>query len=272
MPFLIGADPELFVVNPNSNKFLSGYAMIPGTKAAPHKVPNGAVQVDGMALEFNINPARSLQEFCDNVASVRKSLQGMVPGYNLVATPTADFDADYMKSMPEEATELGCEPDFCAWRGGDVNPRPDGSVNFRTGSGHIHIGWTEGADIRSKNHLQDCIDMVKQMDYFLGLYSLLWDKDDRRRTLYGKAGAFRPKPYGVEYRTLSNAWLADERLVGWVYHAAVTGAEALAKGERYFERFGDEAQKIIDNNVTDWPESHDFAVPVPSIPGLNKAA
>ncbi len=41
----------------------------------------------------------------------------------------------------------------------------------------------------------------------------MYDKDTERRGMYGKAGAFRPKPYGVEYRTLSNAWLSnDERI------------------------------------------------------------
>jgi hypothetical protein len=45
------------------------------------------------------------------------------------------------------------------------------------------------------------------LDLRLAVPSLIWDKDKKRRLLYGKAGCFRPKPYGMEYRTLSNAWL-----------------------------------------------------------------
>jgi hypothetical protein len=44
-----------------------------------------------------------------------------------------------------------------------------------------------------------------------------------RRELYGKAGAFRPKPYGVEYRVLSNRWLNSEALIRWVYNQSQLG-------------------------------------------------
>lgn len=269
MKILIGADPELFVRNKNHGEFVSGYDLIPGTKLAPYKVPNGAVQVDGMALEFNIDPASNVEEFYNNITSVRSQMQAMVSGYELVACPVADFTDDVLKSQPEEALELGCEPDFCAWTG-KANPRPNGAVSFRSGAGHIHIGFTEGADIRSENHLADCVDVVKQCDFYLGIFSLLWDPDDRRRNLYGKAGAFRPKSYGVEYRTLSNAWLADDRLIKWVYLAAEQAVKDLANGERAVDRHGDLAQRIIDNNETDWPYRYELGINVGRPPGLGK--
>jgi hypothetical protein len=52
---------------------------------------------------------------------------------------------------------------------------------------------------------------------FLGLWSVINDPDTRRRQLYGKAGAIRFKPYGIEYRTLSNFWLADPKLIEKVW-------------------------------------------------------
>jgi hypothetical protein len=45
------------------------------------------------------------------------------------------------------------------------------------------------------------------------------DDGEERKKLYGKAGAMRIKPYGVEYRTPSNWWtFTDERCM-WVWDA-----------------------------------------------------
>ena len=58
---------------------------------------------------------------------------------------------------------------------------------------------------------------MKQLDWYLGAWSLKMDPDPTRRLLYGKAGACRYKPYGVEYRVLSNFWLTtkERRLQVW---------------------------------------------------------
>lgn len=257
MDVLIGADPELFVVD-REGQFVSGHGMIKGTKAEPFKVPDGAVQVDGMALEININPAASRLEFVNNIQSVMGSLRGMVPGFNLRATPVAKFNADYYNRQPEAARELGCDPDYNAWTGLE-NPRPEsrpdaGGRVMRTGAGHIHTSWGKGFDVSDKGHIEDCRTVAKQLDYYVGIYSLLWDPDAERRLLYGKAGAYRVKPYGVEYRTPSNRWLADPKLMGWVYDATKRAMDELDAGNFAEKRFKTTAQRIIDGNITNWPE------------------
>lgn len=215
MDFLIGADPELFVQK--DGQFVSGYGLIKGSKQKPFPVKNGAVQVDGMALEFNIDPAKNKDMFVHNINSVMDQLKAMVPEYNVIAQPTAEFTEKYMKAQPKEALELGCDPDFNAWNGGLVNPKPDQDLPMRTGAGHIHIGWTNKENPNDVEHMANCIQIVKQLDYYLGLPSLFLDKDVKRRKMYGQAGAFRPKTYGVEYRVLSNFWLQSPKLISWVY-------------------------------------------------------
>ena len=61
MDFLFGADPELFVKR--DGEFKSGHGLIEGGKENPYPVERGAVQVDGMALEFNIDPAADEDNF-----------------------------------------------------------------------------------------------------------------------------------------------------------------------------------------------------------------
>lgn len=69
--------------------------------------------------------------------------------------------------------------------------------------------------------------MVKQLDSVLYPASLLWDSDDKRRTLYGKIGAFRPCSYGVEYRPLSNSYLSDKKIQRYVFNTARRLADLL---------------------------------------------
>ena len=204
------------------------------------------VQVDGMALEFNIDPASTEDEFCINVQDVFNIMKLMVPEYEVVAVPVADFTDEYLRKQPAAALELGCDPDYNAWTS-EANRKPNSSIPMRTASGHVHIGWTDKEDINDKNHINRCEIVSKQMDFYLGLPSLVYDADIRRRSMYGKAGAYRPKPYGVEYRTLSNAWLNSDRLIKWVFRATKRGVEAAMNNNLLEEKYGD-IQEIINNS------------------------
>lgn len=241
---LVGCDPEVFVKK--NNKFMSAFGLIQGDKKHPQPVDNGAVQVDGMALEFNINPASNEEQFVHSVQSVFDQLCKMVPDYEVVAVPVAHFDEAYMKQQPKEALELGCDPDFNGWNG-FANPRPDGDRPMRTASGHVHIGWTKNQDIHEDMHRNRCHLAAQQMDFFLGLPSLFYDEDTQRREMYGKGGCLRYKPYGVEYRTLSNAWLQNEQRMRWVYRNVIKGMKELMNGNILSRKYGD-IQEIINKS------------------------
>jgi hypothetical protein len=168
----------------------------------------------------------------------------------------ANYDPDYfMWEVPAIAQELGCNPDFNGWTNA-TNPRPEPlGKPMRTASGHVHIGWTDGQDVEDKDHFLYCSKIARQMDYYLGINSLRWDKDATRRQLYGKAGAFRPKPYGMEYRVLSNRWLDSDDLMAWVYNTIQVGMSDAEDGFFAEDRFENLAQHIIDNNLTDWQKT-----------------
>lgn len=253
LPLTVGCDPEGFLFNKKTKQFVSAHGIIPGTKSQPHVVKDGAVQVDGMAAEFNIDPAHTREEFVARTTSVIKTLSSMLPkDIELSFQPVARFTEAVWAAVPEEAKELGCDPDFNAYTG-LANPRPDGKRDFRTAAGHIHLGWTKGMSQSDPGHIEACRMMAKQLDYYLGMPLLLVDPDPTRRTMYGKAGAFRVKPYGVEYRTPSNVWVNDPEMMGWVYDRVKEAFDALASGNDMYEKYKDYALIVIDEDFAGKP-------------------
>ena len=236
MTITIGADPEVFIHSISRNHCISAHGLIPGTKKDPFKVPLGAVQIDGVALEYNITPAKTAGEFTAHNLAVLHQLYGMISknsDLSLLFKPTVHFPQTYFdKEIPEESKILGCDPDYNAYTE-CINLPPNTSKPMRTGAGHLHIGWTEDSD--SSSHFYDCLAITKQLDHSIGFFSYLWDKDTERQELYGRMGSFRPKSYGVEYRALSNAWVKYPKLYPWLFHTVIKAMSDLEKGIRYWE-------------------------------------
>ena len=237
MKILVGADPEVFVSNirPETGRraVVSAHGMIPGTKEEPHPVKRGAVQVDGMALEFNINPATSEFSFLLNIKTVMSHLEEMIPKNAKIEVKSSHmFNKGYIDGQPLVARELGCDPDFNAWTR-EENPRPNPNTPLRTAAGHVHIGWTKDQDPKSEAHYHACVAVARAMDGFLGVMGMILDPDHRRQQLYGSPGAFRPKPYGCEYRVLSNFWLKDVAFQKMVYSQVQKGMKWVKKPVNY---------------------------------------
>ena len=191
--YKIGADPEVFIEEIATGKIISAHNLVEGSKEKPWKVPGGAIQPDGTSAEFNTWPCINAQQFSDTIKGVLTELDRTVlrkfattPGpfkgpVRLKVTPTARFDVEYFKSLPAKAKALGCRPDWSAWTETE-NPVPDASETFRTGAGHIHIGWSNNEEPFEDAHFFDCMVATKQMDALLFFSSLLWDDDADRRT------------------------------------------------------------------------------------------
>lgn len=235
----IGADPELFAYDEKKGMFVSVHDILPGTKGSPCLVPRGAVQVDGVSAEFNINPASTEAVFLKSLSVVQKVMTSIIKSKNpdiiLLAQPTAHFHPEYWGMLPADALALGCEPDYNAYTK-QANPKPETDKPFRTGSGHIHIGY-DGCDNNAPDYVDNTCDLVKELDFVLYRQSLKWDKDEERMELYGQPGAFRFKPYGLEYRVLSNRWLASEKTSSFVFRAAKAVTSMFLEGQRFAQDF-----------------------------------
>lgn len=65
---------------------------------------------------------------------------------------------------------------------------------------------------------------------YLGVPSVLRDRDKKRRSLYGKAGCFRLTGYGVEYRVLSSAMMKDINTLKFVWKQLSKAIDAFNAG------------------------------------------
>lgn len=246
MKFLIGADPEFFI-----KKKYGGYAsavgLIGGSKWEPKKIDEDghAILEDNVAVEFNIKPASSFDEFRSSIHKVLDHIRGILPGYEFSKESAVSFPQEEL--MTPEAQMFGCEPDFDAWRE-CVNEKPCANdKNLRSAGGHIHVG----SDLAINNP----VAVIRAMDLFLGVPSTQLDAGTLRRELYGKAGCFRAKSYGAEYRTLSNFWIFDDSLIQWAFDGTQRALEFVEKGNTIDVADGYRIQRCINTNN---PDDFDF--------------
>jgi len=218
----IGADPELFFEK--DGEIISVEGLIGGTKKEPRPITDDghSVQEDNIMAEFNIPPSNTRQDFIDHIEFVKGYLSLVANKNNakLNFSASANIDRKYLKT--KQALEFGCEPDFNFYSKRS-NEKPSSRSTLRTCGGHIHIGYDNPTQKQSEM-------IIFAMDIALGLPSLELDLDDKRRSMYGKAGSFRFKEFGIEYRTLSTFWTASEELIGWAYDKVQYAIELINSG------------------------------------------
>lgn len=232
--FRAGADPEVFLID-HTGKHISSIGYINADKWNPMQIPDMpkgfTLQEDNVSLEYGIPPASSGLELWNHINSVMKKSLDYLPELDFSTLSCHVFTEDQMQHPA--AHVFGCEPDFNAWTN-DFNPAPQPPHPFmRSAGGHIHVETKE-----------DPLDVIKAMDLFLGVPSVLMDKGEQRKQLYGKAGAHRVKSYGVEYRTLSNFWIFEQRLCEWVWRNTELALSQLGLAND----FGERIQGSINNN------------------------
>ena len=246
MKFLIGADPEFFIKKKYGG-YTSAVGLIGGSKWEPKKIDEDghAILEDNVAVEFNIKPASSFDEFRSSIHKVLDHIRGILPGYEFSKESAVSFPQEEL--MTPEAQMFGCEPDFDAWRE-CVNEKPCAEdKNLRSAGGHIHVG----SDLAINNP----VAVIRAMDLFLGVPSTQLDAGTLRRELYGKAGCFRAKSYGAEYRTLSNFWIFDDSLIQWAFNGTQRALEFVEKDNTIDFADGYRIQRCINTNN---PDDFDF--------------
>lgn len=234
----LGTDPEVFLQDVNGNP-ISSIGYIRADKWNPLQIPNMplgfTLQEDNVSLEYGVPPASSPEEFIANIQQVMEKSKEYVPGLSFSRLSCIVFPKEQLEHPM--ARIFGCEPDYSAWTK-DTNPKPNAvDPDLRSAGGHIHVETTE-----------DPFKVGRAMDLFVGVPSVLMDigKDsDKRKLLYGKHGAIRPKPYGVEYRVLSNFWIFEDSLIRWAWNST---ERALSNVSLDLEPLHARIAEAIDNN------------------------
>jgi len=218
----LGADPELFLVDAQ-NAFVSAVGLIGGTKQQPLPLPIGegfAVQEDNVAVEYNIPPSASREEFNNNINSAMQCLTERIAGLGLRFSDVSAVAFPEMQLNDPRALEFGCDPDFNAWKDGAQNPRPKATDwRLRSCGGHVHIGYSFDSQAA-------VCSFIRHLDLYLSVPAVLMDEGNLRKQLYGKPGAFRYKPYGCEYRSLSNFWTLTSKTRDWVWDSIELAMDA----------------------------------------------
>jgi hypothetical protein len=172
---------------------------------------NGRYFADNINCEIAINPVTTLAEFHSKTEGLLAHVRSR--GFEPLMQPTIHYP-DTCLGHPL-ARIAGCNPDESAY----LQARNEAPVfaemdGFRSCGGHIH------AQLDGANPYW----WARWMDAYVGLPLLLEEEPNERRRLYGGAGCMRVKPYGGEYRTLSNVWLDRPDLREFVWegtHKAV---------------------------------------------------
>lgn len=215
MNFTIGSDPEFILVD-NQNICRSAIGIIKGTRNKRLRINQNEFYYDNVLAECTVKPSKTKEEFCENIKNSIKILREITTPLTLSNLSSAEFSSQEL--LHPDARKSGCSAEYCAYSLDAISPKKINKIfkktNLRSAGGHIHLGTDLG-----KNH-ESCVMLIRMLDLFLGFTSLFLDNSKsslERRKIFGAAGRYRQPKYGVEYRTLGNYWLFDDKQIELVY-------------------------------------------------------
>lgn len=200
-----------------------------------------AFHFDGIQAEFNAVESQ-------NVRSIMRRVQHAISHMLQVAKErevdisfrgAVPVDPKTFAGYPSEAVEFGCDVDFISWLSGDINACEVNPLThkWRYCGTHLHLGVPDDGDPDLMETLlmpEGRLEVVNVLDFLVGNTATLLDVcpgSTKRRQVYGKAGTFRPTPYGVEYRVLSSFMLASPEILPLLWAFARESVRLVRDGQ-----------------------------------------
>jgi len=252
-----GSDPE-FVLVDQQGRCKSAVGIVPGDRDDRHKIPPHEFFYDNVLAECAIHPGETKREVVKNFRDCFRKYAKLVKPYRLAVRAAHTFPPSELQSPA--AYDAGCDPETCAYTFNDFKKDREFflTTRLRTAGGHIHLGHpilkkAKGKPMNAYNRMF----VARMLDLFLGIPSIYMNVDKtekRRKSLYGQAGRYRDRDHGVEYRTLSNFWLASPHLVNLVYDICKYTFQFVSE-ERHWDFWSVDFDAIRDDS--NW-EREDF--------------
>lgn len=247
----IGADPELFVVD-KDNAVVPAWSFLKGKKdpnrysVDEHK---GEVYWDGFQAEFTTPGLTCLMQMAVALRGGLKEVNTRKPaGSRLSLASVLPVAPKTLATAEDEHVAFGCAPSKNLYnlKGNTQDGR---MVPYRFAGGHIHMGLDDDQKKRIP-------EMVRGLDTILAVacVSLFASFDNPlRRKFYGQAGEYRTPHHGLEYRVLSNAWLAHPVVFHMVFDLARAVAGFVDEGHplSLWNASEDETLKAIQDSDVD---------------------
>lgn len=187
----VGSDPEVFLFSEQENRHIPIIGMIGGTKDKPLPITDEghAIQEDGVALEYNIPPCYNKEDYKKHLNFVLDYITDTIcKPNNLRISNKASVEFTSEQLNHPQAQEIGCSSSIDPYELMMIKPGAY-TDNYRCVGGHIHVGYEGFCDEYS-------LELVKIMDLFLGVPSIILDSNTKRREKYGKAGEMRLTSFG----------------------------------------------------------------------------
>ncbi len=230
----IGGDPEFFIAT-SRGKILNADQFFPakhepiiiGDRGNNASDRLSKIFFDGIQGEIAIAHSSCRDTFISNIQTCLVRIHKQIDDHRLVLKPSARIQRAIINKADPEARIFGCMPDYSAYTLSTNTCEMDASRHpFRYAGGHMHFGMSspylkEGMKeydlaMQEENHIR----IIRFFDMIITIPTLILDNgpgSKRRRDKYGKAGCFRPTPYGVEYRTPSCWWLQSPLTTSLIY-------------------------------------------------------
>lgn len=202
---LIGMDAEFFIRNDKG--FIAAARVIPGLKHQPFKLDNGVCHPDGLSLEVGAPPSTTPEGMIVNLFKVLAEVKEkyLDPAGCSIAYQHY-VNTGSVQGVQSEDLQFGCGREFDAYYINMIKQVGNSYPNYRFSGFHIHLGFGSGFEENNLN-FRDLGRLVKSLDSAFFQAGLGTSRG--RANSYGGYGAFRIKPYGIEYRMLDCEVITD---------------------------------------------------------------